>query len=271
MRGFVLNADDYALHAPGDDAILALAARGIVTSTTAMVLSPRWREAAARLREAPLDAGLHIDFTSPFAAPPAGRGVGGLIVQSWLRGLPRAAVRESIERQLGLFEDALGRAPSVVDGHQHVQQFPVIRDELLDALERRGASGARPFVRVSRSRMARGAKAALLTVLGSGALMRAARARGYRCNEDFAGVYGFEPQADLAQLWRRWLMPLPQSWPLALMCHVSTSGEPQPGDPISAARLREYAWLASEAFAQLCARCGARPVRWGELLPASAG
>jgi predicted glycoside hydrolase/deacetylase ChbG (UPF0249 family) len=59
-RRLILNADDYAMDAAVDDAILALAERRVVTAASAMVLSPRWREAAAALSSRPVDIGLHF-------------------------------------------------------------------------------------------------------------------------------------------------------------------------------------------------------------------
>lgn len=256
-----INADDYALHAPGDDAILALAERGRLSSTTAMVLSPRWPQAAQRLRAARLDAGLHLDFTSAFAAPPAGRGVAGVIAASWLRQWPRAALRAQVAEQFTRFEDALGRAPACVDGHQHVHQFPQIRDVLLDVIAERYASAERPALRVCATRHWRGAKAAVIAALGSAALAQAAARAGLRTNDDFAGVYGFEPRAELPALWRGWLRGAARG--LLVMCHVSTSAAPQPGDPITAARAAEFSWLSSDAFAQLCAEHGGVQ-RWAD-------
>ena len=63
----IINADDYAMDEAVDAAILDLAERGVVTATSAMVLSPTWPEAAEALKDAPLSRGLHLDFTSPFA------------------------------------------------------------------------------------------------------------------------------------------------------------------------------------------------------------
>ena len=65
-EGVIINADDYAMDACVDSAILKLAAEGVVTATSAMVLSPTWPEAAGPLADAPLSRGLHLDFTSPF-------------------------------------------------------------------------------------------------------------------------------------------------------------------------------------------------------------
>ncbi len=66
-RPIIISADDYAMDAGVDAGILDLARKGIVTATSAMVLSPSWPEAALRIKDAPVDCGLHLDLTSPFA------------------------------------------------------------------------------------------------------------------------------------------------------------------------------------------------------------
>ena len=60
-------------------------------------------------------------------------------------GRPRAAeIAAEIARQLDAFEDALGRAPDFIDGHQHVHVLPGIRRAVLRcrsrAAMREGAS-----------------------------------------------------------------------------------------------------------------------------------
>jgi len=89
-RRVVLCADDYALSAAVSQGIAALAEAGRLSATSAMVLSPRWREDAARL--APLrnrlDVGLHLDWTSDFAREAGhGLGLGATMLRAALAGL----------------------------------------------------------------------------------------------------------------------------------------------------------------------------------------
>mgnify|MGYP000073246266 CR=1 FL=1 len=46
-----------------------------------------------------------------------------------------AALAREWDAQWARFCEALGRAPRFVDGHQHVHQFPVIRDALLQEMD----------------------------------------------------------------------------------------------------------------------------------------
>lgn len=263
----IVNADDYAQDAAIDRAIVRLAQAGVVSATSAMVWSPRWPQARALLSGCDIDVGLHLDLTSPFAAarmPSLGdMGLGRLIARAHLRLLPQAQIRQIVDEQLGLFDAAMQRPPRFVDGHQHVHHLPVVRHALLAALaDRYGRDAARIALRDCRPRVARGLKARVVAATGAAGLARMAQARGLSMNSDFAGVYGFEADANLPLLWRNWLSGLkgPQA---LMMCHVADGSDPQAlPDPIHAARRREYAWLASAEWRALCAELGVQITRW---------
>lgn len=259
---FILNADDYACSPEVDAAVIDLAGRGVVTATSAMVLSPRWPAAARRLDGVKLDAGLHLDFTSASNAAP--QPVSRLIARSWLGMLEREAVRKHIVGQCDRFEAAMGRPPVFVDGHEHVHQFPLIRALLTETLATRYGANA-PFVRVCRPRCWRGLKAAIIGALGAEVLASLLAENNIAGNTDFAGVYDLRAGADLPGLWRGWLSGLAGPRPL-LMCHVAmptaTPSAEARSDTIFAARLAEYAWLASRDFNQLCTDLDMQPVRW---------
>lgn len=259
-KPFILNADDYGMSPGVDLAILRLAERRIVTSTSVMTLAPRWPEASLPLLDVPLDRGLHLDLTSPFV--PNAYGLGGLMAAACARRLDRGAVRRAIHAQLDRFEAALRAPPDFVDGHQHVHQLPGVRDELVSALsERYGAAASRVRLRSCWSRRWRGAKAAIIAAAGARGLMRLARAHGHAVNSDFAGVYDFSPTARLPTLWRGWLCGLAGPDPL-VMCHVGVdAGSPQDDDPICQARIREFDWFSSDEFGELCQTLGVAPAR----------
>jgi hypothetical protein len=265
MRPIIINADDYAMDTSVDAGILHLAAKGVVTATSAMVLSPHWPEAARASRDAaPLSLGLHLDLTSRFAgdgAPPPV--LSSLLARAQARLLDRFTLRRIIERQLMLFETHTGAAPDFVDGHQHVHHLPVVRDVLLEVLEcRYGSERSRIGLRNCTSRKWRGAKAAIIEATGAGRFARLAESKGHTVNSDFAGVYGFAAGTKLPALWQSWASNLDGPLPL-VMCHVAMRiDEAADGDPIREARYREFDWLASEEFGLLLNQLAIRPLRW---------
>ncbi len=266
MKRIIINADDYAYGEGIDAAILDLAEKNVVTATTALVCSPRWPEAAKALRDAPLSAGLHLDFTNAFA--PTNNGaelpVKQLILRCWSRQLARDDAARSVREQLDRFEQAMGRAPEIVDGHEHCFQFPVIREALVTELQRRyGAAVKKPLLRNTAPQAWRGSKAAIIAALGSGALTRLAQKAKLPCSGDFAGVYDFAPDSDLPVLWKGWFDSLQaDTVPGIIMCHPSYARkQSDPVDSIANARVREVDWLKSPDFAELCKASGVQPIR----------
>jgi len=153
LKPLVLCADDYAQEAGVSHAIVQLARQGRLSATSAMVLSPRWRQDAAPLAELRerLDVGLHLDWTSPYAQA-AGHGLtlARAMRRALMGGFEQSGARTVIERQLDLFEAHWQAAPDHVDGHQHVQQFAGIREPLVELLARRYGM-KKPWLRLSRA------------------------------------------------------------------------------------------------------------------------
>jgi len=52
-----------------------------------------------------------------------------------LRKLDPEIIRAELTVQLAAFSDLFGRAPDFVDGHQHAQLFPQVRDAFLAAVK----------------------------------------------------------------------------------------------------------------------------------------
>jgi hypothetical protein len=259
-----LCADDYGI-APGvNTAIRDLIVRGRLNATSVMVAAPSFTRAEARSLAilnsgAPRAAiGLHVTLTAPFrplsktfrplpdgAFPP----LAALMRSALLRHLDRGLIAAEIDAQLVAFAAAFGRAPDFIDGHQHVQLLPQVREEVLAAAKQhapaawvRQCGNARPTV--GRLTDPKG----LLLDLLSRAFRARAEALGVPTNPAFAGTYGFRPKADFARIFPRFLDDLPDGG--VVMCHP---GHVDPElvrlDPLTGLREKEYAYLRSDAFA----------------------
>lgn len=115
-RRLVVNADDLGYDPEIDRGILLAHARGLVTSATAMVLTPF---APAALAAAPrsLGVGLH------------------LVVDSWLAA-PEA--RDELLRQLERFEALRGAPPTHLDSHKHAHAAPGVLAAVAGVAAERG-------------------------------------------------------------------------------------------------------------------------------------
>jgi chitin disaccharide deacetylase len=253
-------ADDYGLSAGVDEAIADLVESHRLSALSCLVDAPHFHEGAARLPAlaARADVGLHLNFTESFGEPAPRYPLATFIARAYARRLDRAAIRAEIRRQLDVFEAICGFAPHHVDGHQHVQQLPIVREALLEELAARGPR-QRPWLRIGVPLPgAHGVKPMVLGALGARALERDARQRGFATNAHLLGVYGFDGSAAdyLARL-ERWLAAVGDRD--LLMTHPG--GGERKGDPIAAARSREYGVLAGAAFAQMLAAHGVTVAR----------
>ena len=258
----IVCADDFALSEAVSAGIAQLAAIGRVSATSAMVLSPRWPQDVALLRElrGRIDVGLHLDWTSPLAVA-AGHGMplGRAMLRSFTGGFDGAQVTQEIGRQLDAFEAHWKAAPDHVDGHQHVHQFAGIREPLLEALDRRYGAGRGPWVRISRPVGAgTGLKGRVVAAMGADALAAGLAQRRRAASPALVGMYGFDGDtAGYAARLEGWLRDAPAG--AVLMCHPAARAEP--GDEIGAARLREFQCWRGDAASAALARASAVPAR----------
>ena len=71
-----------------------------------------------------------------------------------LRRLDPEIIRAEVIMQIAAFRDLFGRAPDFVDGHQHVQLYPQVRDGLLAAVKEKAPEA---WVRQARRNLPLGA------------------------------------------------------------------------------------------------------------------
>ena len=270
MKQLVFCADDFALHGPASEGIAALAQKGCITATSAMVLSPRWPADVTLLEplRGRIDVGLHLDWTSEFALK-AGHGMplSRCMLSTLLRHIKPAQAKPLIERQLDDFEHAWKAPPDHVDGHQHIQQFPGIREALVQVLvERYGNATARPYLRISKLPTAQAdVKARIIAAMGAEPLRHLASLSGVPCAPALTGVYDFgDRPLSYAQRMNDWLRTSSES--TLLMCHPAQSVEAH--DAIGPARLREYRYLAGGEFQQQLKARGIQLVRGSRLYKA---
>jgi predicted glycoside hydrolase/deacetylase ChbG (UPF0249 family) len=264
----VLNADDFGL-APGiDTAILTLLQRGRLSGVSAMVTAPCWETDGPQLVPftATADIGLHFALTE---VPTVGAGgwrrkdgtpltLADVGAAAWTGRVDVDVVLDELRRQWQRFRDVVGRPPSHLDSHQHLHQLPGVRRAVLAFVDGLPA-GDRPYVRTSVERRrtilrrnVNSVRALAFAWAGAG-LARALRDRGVATNDGFSGVYDFAA-ADYRPLFRRFLMDVRER--TIVICHPA-EGE-APGDPIAAARTREYAYLAGGQMPADLAEAGVR-------------
>jgi len=271
MARLILCADDYGL-APGvSRAILRLIVANRLTATSCMSLGAAWPDHAAALKPYAdaADIGLHLTLTDhrplgpmPVLAPDGALPpVGALLARALAGRVDRTELAHELERQLEAFERALGRPPAFIDGHQHVHQFPVVRDVVID-LWRRRLSRSSAWMRVCDeswiSTLRRGIdapKAWVITGLGR-RLRRRAAAAGITTNDRFSGIHDFSGRTPYATLFEGFVREAGPGT-LLVMCHPGeVDAELVAADPVTTAREEELRFFEGPEFPALLARHG---------------
>ena len=270
-RRFWLCADDYGI-APGVNvAIRDLVARRRLNATSVMVLAPSFSRAEAHALAA-LNAGeqrvaigLHLTLTGPLKPltrdyAPLAEGA-FLPVATTLRlalqqRLDVAAVTREFRAQFEAFADAFGHPPDFVDGHQHVQLFPQVRQAVLETVSWiapsawvRQCGGSLPL-----HRRLTDPKGLLIDWLSREFRARA-RNLGIASNPAFAGTYTYRANVNFAAIFPGFLEGLPEGG--LVMCHPGhVDAELERLDPLTTLREQEYAYFCGDAFVALLEKRG---------------
>jgi predicted glycoside hydrolase/deacetylase ChbG (UPF0249 family) len=268
-RRIWLCADDYGISPSVNRGIRDLIEQGRLNATSVMVVGPAiGRDEVSALNEAVAKnphcaIGLHATLTAPFhpvtmhyrpLRDEQFLPLGHKLRSSLLRRFDPEMIRAELAAQIGAFANLFGRAPDYIDGHQHVQIFPQVRDAFLKAA-RAGAPDA--WVRQSGriqplAQRLNTPKALLLDTLSASFRKRASRA-GIAFNPGFAGAYDFATQADFGALMAGFIDGMPDGG--LIMCHPGFVDDVLIGlDPFTDQREREYAYLAGNDFARLLER-----------------
>jgi predicted glycoside hydrolase/deacetylase ChbG (UPF0249 family) len=265
-RRIVLCADDYGISPGVNEAIRELISRGRLNATSAMVVAPSLTESEATAladlkRKMPrLQIGLHFTLTAPFRPTsdayvplkndvflPLTTTLGSALIAR----LDRARIAQELRAQIGAFSERFGFLPDYVDGHQHVQIFPQIRDAALAVMrDMLPNAWMRQCGRVTPLASRVADRKGLLLDTMSRAFRKRAVTAGIAFNPAFAGAYDFNSNPDFATLFPKFLEDLPDH--SVVMCHPGfVDDELKALDPLTNLREREFAFFASDAFPEI--------------------
>ncbi|WFU17889.1 ChbG/HpnK family deacetylase [Bradyrhizobium sp. CB3481] len=268
LRRIWLCADDYGLAEGVNRAIRELISRGRLNATSVMVVGPAiGRAEITALQEAAAASprcaiGLHTTLTAPFRPltmhfRPLDGGLflpfPNLLRSGLLRRLEPEMIEDEVLAQLAAFKELFGRAPDFVDGHQHAQLFPQVRDGFLRAVkEAAPAAWIRQCGRGRPLAKRLGAPKALVLDMLSAQFRKRAADAGIAFNPAFDGAYDFSKQSNFGALMSEFLEGLPDDG--LVMCHPGFVDETlQSLDPLTTQREAEHAYLAGDQFPALLA------------------
>jgi predicted glycoside hydrolase/deacetylase ChbG (UPF0249 family) len=265
-RRIWLCADDYGLSPGVNRAILDLIERGRLNATSVMVVGPAIGRddvsalAVAAAKSPRCAIGLHVTLTAPFRPltmvfQPLDGGMflafPKLLRAGLLHRLDPEIMHAEVMMQLSAFTEMFGRAPDFVDGHQHAQLFPQVRDAFLTAVKQAAPDawvrqGGRNLPLARRL----GAPKALVLDLLSAQFRKRAKRADIAFNPGFAGAYDFSGQPDFSELMQHFLDGLPDGG--LIMCHPGFVDDILVSlDPFTVQREHEHAFLGSDQFMEL--------------------
>ena len=267
-RRIWLCADDYGMADGVNRAIRDLIAQGRLNATSVMVVGAAiGRAEVVALQEAAAKSprcaiGLHATLTAPFRPltmhfRPLNGGLflpfPTMLRSGLLRRLDPGLIEDELTAQLAAFKELFGRAPDFVDGHQHVQLFPQVRDAFLRAVKEAAPDAwVRQGGRLQPLAKRLGAPKALVLDVLSAQFRKRATAAGIAFNPAFAGAYDFTKSPDFGDLMRQFIADLPDGG--LVMCHPGFVDDTLASlDPLTTQREAEHAYLAGDQFLPLLA------------------
>jgi chitin disaccharide deacetylase len=277
-RYLIVTADDFGIGPATTRGILDLAVEGRVTNSVLLVNSPYAGQAVQAWHRAgqPLELGWHPCLTLDWPIAPTGQVASlvdpagrfwllGAFLRRLITGRIRAAhIEKELRAQVSRFRDLVGRPPSVVNSHHHVQVFPPVGGILRQIL--REQRPVRPYIRrirepwrtlfgVPGARVKRG----FLSLLGRRGARLQAR-HGFPGNDWLAGITDPPCVADPRFL-ARWLTRMPGRV-VELTCHPGyvdatlVGRDCTLGDGQLPRRCHEFRLLQQAAFSEACRRAG---------------
>jgi predicted glycoside hydrolase/deacetylase ChbG (UPF0249 family) len=250
-------ADDYGQTLPISQAILALINKKRLTAVSCIVTGTDWPQHAELLKPwiNKVDIGLHFNLThlQPLSSiyhsfygntfPTLSR----LLLKSQLRLLKKAPIQAEFVAQYQQFKAMMSKEPDFIDGHQHVHQFPIIREAIIESLLQK--PGPKPFIRLVNPKSifekGRISKKLIIRLSGSVGLRSLLNQHQFAFNQSFTGIYDFTKASQYRSYVQSFLQEIDDQG--LMMCHPGLPDQTEAW-PLSFSRPLEYAYLASDAF-----------------------
>ncbi len=264
MKRIILCADDYGQNTAISQAIIDLIKKNRLSATSCMTTSYYWLSHAKWLESVKdqVDLGLHFNLTEgkPLTTSNLGsdfKSLSELILNAYLGKLDKESIQIELNAQIDQFESGIGRLPDYIDGHQHIQQLPIIRDIVCTVYDKR-LRQAGAYIRsvydpgvFGRFQSSGYIKALIIQLCGARAFKKALDRQNIPHNSTFAGVYDFNQAKNYARIFSGFLQQIEDKG--IVMCHPGLSND-SGEDAIAQSRYLEFQFLQSEEFDKICAK-----------------
>ena len=263
MKCIVLCADDYGQAPAISEGICQLIQQNRLSAVSCLVNTAFWQEHAQWLKpfKDKIDIGLHLNFTEGRAlSAPYIKAYGEslqtlsqLIPNVFLRQLDPKILKVEIHAQIEAFINALGFLPCFIDGHQHVHQFPLIRESLIEVYADyfKDQTSYMRWVneKIKMADFLFNHKKIIINLLGARTLKKLLIQYNIPHNQSFAGIYSFRGRQSFPQLFPQFLREISNKG--IIMCHPGLPDH-HPTDKIEPNRGEEYQYLIGDQFIRDC-------------------
>lgn len=260
----VLCADDYGQAEAISRGIITLIQYGRLSAVSCLTNSPHWEEQAAWLKpyQHQVDIGLHFNLTQGLALSGAyikryGKHfapLGTVLRKAFLKQLDLKVIEAEFEAQLTAFESAAGFSPQFIDGHQHVHQFPIVREAVINIYKKR-FTDKNVYMRCVKEPVKwmdifTQTKKWIIQITGAKPFKTLLMQENIPHNHTFAGIYNFSQANDYQSHFKKFLAQIEDRG--IIMCHPGLKDKKESTDPISTARDAEFRYLFSGKFLEDC-------------------
>ena len=256
-KRIVLCADDYGQAPSISKGILELVRMQRLSAVSCMVNSIYWPTHAEWLKpfQSKLDIGMHFNLTEGKPLSTSYQQKYGqrffplmkLMRKTFCRQIELNIIEDECRAQMVRFETVMGRPPKFIDGHQHVHQFPIIRQALINIYQQKHYKNVY-FRLVKEKAFSKNIKKWIIYFSGTRAFQRLLIRHHIPHNTYFSGIYSFSDAKKYAKLFPSFLKKIPSSG--LIMCHPGLGLEEE--DPIAQARALEKEYFASPKFIEDC-------------------
>lgn len=273
-KQIIICADDFAQNSEISDGILILARGKRINAISCMVNGVNWDDVSRDLLDTSYEGyvGLHLNFTFGQPLSSVWRKHEGekfytlstLIKKLYLGKIQLSTLEAEIQAQIDVFTHAMHIYPDFIDGHQHVQQLPGVREALFnvhnkimghtttveateveehdyhDSFFRNTSNGHQDFFKLVGF-----PKPQALSILGGIKFKQLLTVKQIPTNASFAGVYNFKKARNYRKYFQRFLNQTKNGG--IIMCHPGSYSK-DISDPLHKYRHHELTYLMSDVF-----------------------
>lgn len=258
IKNLWICADDFSQNAPISEGILNLASKQRINAISCMVNRPLWPEVATCLKNKTdfLKIGLHFNLSYGTAISEEWKEHYGaklpalqtLLFLLFMRRIKTEIILSELLTQWDTFVENVGYVPDFLDGHQHVHQFPNVRQAFIALCLKKNFTG---FCRTTTNGIKDFfssdcfPKPLAMQLLGGRSLQKDLNKYDLKTNSSFFGFYSFNKAINYRTYFRSFLAASRKDG--IIMCHPGLPSQDKT-DPQYMIRRFEYDYFLSNEY-----------------------